>query len=110
MKKVGSRPCTVDQYQPKILCSPLRLNERRSLAVSHKQIFSETCRTDLVKALKELNVDVTGVDRMTLNQQLAIMDLIALGSFLLLPSDDLNLANALKSPLFGISEEKLYKI
>jgi len=65
---------------------------------------------DLVKALKELNVDVTGVDRMTLNQQLAIMDLIALGRFLLLPSDDLNLANALKSPLFGISEEKLYKI
>ena len=46
----------------------------------------------LVRALKELEIDVAGVDRMMLTDQLPIMDLVALGQFFLLPDDDLNLA------------------
>jgi ATP-dependent helicase/nuclease subunit A len=57
---------------------------------------------ELVRQLKVRQVPVAGVDRMVLPQQLAVMDLIALGQFLLLPSDDLTLATILKSPLIGL--------
>ena len=64
----------------------------------------------LVRELKGSGVDVAGVDRMVLADQLAIMDLIALGRFLLLPEDDLTLATVLKGPLFGFSEERLFEL
>ncbi|MBV8534554.1 MAG: UvrD-helicase domain-containing protein, partial [Alphaproteobacteria bacterium] len=64
----------------------------------------------LVRELKQAGVDVAGVDRMVLADQLAIMDLIALGRFLLLPEDDLTLATVLKGPLFGFSEERLFEL
>ena len=63
---------------------------------------------DLVRALKELEIDVAGVDRMVLTEQMAVMDLVALGKFLLLPEDDLTLATVLKSPLIGLNEEQLF--
>ena len=40
---------------------------------------------EMVRALKERDIDVAGVDRMVLSDQIAVMDLIALGRFLLLP-------------------------
>src|SRR3546814_961388 len=46
----------------------------------------------LVRELKVLGVPVAGVDRMRLTEQLAVMDLVALGRVLLLPDDDLSLA------------------
>ena len=64
----------------------------------------------LVRALKGCGVPVAGVDRMVLTDQLAIMDLIALGHFLLLPEDDLTLATVLKGPLIGIGEETLFTV
>ena len=60
-----------------------------------------------MRALKEQEIDVAGVDRMMLTDQLPIMDLVALGQFLLLPDDDLNLAVVLKGPLIGLTEEEL---
>ena len=65
---------------------------------------------DMVRSLKELKIGVAGIDRMILTEQLAVMDLIAFGQFLLLPEDDLTLANVLKSPLIGLSEEKLFEL
>jgi ATP-dependent helicase/nuclease subunit A len=62
---------------------------------------------ELVRALKDRHVRVAGVDRMVLTEQLAVMDLMALGKALLLPEDDLTLATVLKSPLFGFSEDQL---
>ena len=53
----------------------------------------------LIKALKQNNIPVSGVDRMVLNEQLSVRDLIALGEFLLLPQDELVLATILKGPL-----------
>ncbi|MBO6804777.1 MAG: UvrD-helicase domain-containing protein, partial [Thalassospira sp.] len=47
---------------------------------------------EVVKALKERNVPVAGVDRMQITDQLAVMDLVAFGRFLLMPEDDLTLA------------------
>jgi ATP-dependent helicase/nuclease subunit A len=65
---------------------------------------------DLLRALKQRNVPVAGADRMVLTEQLSVQDLIALGQFLLLPEDDLTLATVLKGPLFGISEEALFRL
>ncbi len=65
---------------------------------------------ELVGALKARNVPVAGVDRMVLREQLAIMDLVALGDFLLLPEDDLTLAAVLKGPLIGLDEEALFDL
>ncbi len=44
---------------------------------------------------------------MKLMEQIAVMDLLALGRFCLLPEDDLTLAALLKSPLVGLDEEAL---
>ncbi len=66
--------------------------------------------TELVRALKDRAVPVAGVDRMTLTGQLAVMDLMALADFLLLPEDDLTLATVLKGPLIGLTEEELFDL
>ena len=55
-------------------------------------------------------VPVAGVDRMILTDQLAVMDLMAFGKFVLLPEDDLNLANLLKSPFLEIDEDDLLEL
>lgn len=65
---------------------------------------------DLVRALKENGVPVAGIDRMVLTEQMAVMDLVALGHALLLPEDDLTLASVLKSPLIGLSEDDLFAV
>jgi ATP-dependent helicase/nuclease subunit A len=66
--------------------------------------------TDLVRALKQAEVPVAGVDRMLLADQLAVQDMLALGAFLLLPEDDLTLATVLKGPLLGFDEETLFTL
>jgi len=64
----------------------------------------------LVRALKDRGVPVSGVDRMVLTEQIAVMDLIALGRFLLLPTDDLTLATVLKCPLVGFDDDDLFRL
>jgi ATP-dependent helicase/nuclease subunit A len=66
--------------------------------------FMET----LVRELKAAGVPVAGVDRMALTEQLAVMDLMALGRFLLLPEDDLTLAVVLKGPFIGFDDDDLF--
>ncbi len=65
---------------------------------------------ELVRALKLLRVPVTGVDRMVLTDQIAVMDLIAVGRFVLLPTDNVTLATVLKSPLIGLDEDQLFRL
>jgi ATP-dependent helicase/nuclease subunit A len=65
---------------------------------------------DLVRELKALGVPVAGTDRMVLTEQMAVMDLMALGHVLLLPEDDLTLATVLKGPLLGLTEEQLFQL
>jgi len=64
----------------------------------------------LVRSLKQQGVPVAGADRILLAEQLAVMDLVALGHALLLPSDDLTMATVLKSPLIGLDEEQLFRL
>ncbi|WP_366555423.1 double-strand break repair helicase AddA [Aquibaculum sediminis] len=84
---------------------PLRAGDILVL-VRRRNAFVE----ELIRELKQRNVPVAGSDRMTLMEQLAVMDLVALGRSLLLPEDDLTLATALKGPLIGFSEEQLFDL
>lgn len=66
--------------------------------------------TEMIRRLKKKNVAVAGADRMVLTDEIAVMDLIALGHFVLLPEDDLTLATLLKSPLLGLDENELFEL
>lgn len=64
----------------------------------------------VIRALKQAQIEVAGADRLVLTEHIAIMDLLVLGDAVLLPGDDLALATVLKSPLFGLDEEKLFAL
>src|SRR5262249_39564003 len=64
----------------------------------------------IIRALKEKNIAVAGADRLKLTEHIAVEDLMALGDALLLPDDDLALAVALKSPLFGLGGEQRFQL
>ncbi len=66
--------------------------------------------SEIIRQLKERRVPVAGADRIRLTEQIAVMDLIALGRFVLMPDDDYNLAALLRSPLCGISEDELFML
>ncbi len=64
----------------------------------------------ILRALKSSQIPVAGADRLQLAEHIAVMDMAALGDALLLQSDDLALACALKCPLFDLNEDDLYDI
>ncbi len=64
----------------------------------------------VIQALKRGGVPVAGADRLKLTEHIAIIDLMNLADALLLPQDDLALAIALKSPLFGLDDDDLFKL
>src|SRR3954468_20263246 len=64
----------------------------------------------VIQALKHASIPVAGADRLKLTEHIAIIDLMNLADALLLPQDDLALAVALKSPLFGLTDDDLFKI
>ncbi len=63
----------------------------------------------IVARLHAEGVPVAGVDRLLLTAPLAVQDLLAAARFAVQPLDDLNLASLLVSPLFGWSQDDLYK-
>lgn len=64
----------------------------------------------ILRALQQNSIPVAGADRMTLEEQIEIQDLLALGDVMMLPEDDLQLAAVLKSPLCGFSDDDLYHL
>jgi ATP-dependent helicase/nuclease subunit A len=64
----------------------------------------------LVARLHAEGVPVAGVDRLLLTAPLAVQDLLAAVRFAVQPLDDLNLASLLVSPLFGWSQDDLFKV
>ena len=63
----------------------------------------------VIRNMKTLGIPVAGADRLVLKDSMAVKDMLALSRFTLLPSDDLSLAEALKSPLFGFTEDELFQ-
>jgi ATP-dependent helicase/nuclease subunit A len=84
---------------------PLRYGDVLVLVRRRGNIFDA-----IIQALKQASIPVAGADRLKLTEHIAIIDLMNLADALLLPQDDLALAVALKSPLFGVSEEELFEL
>lgn len=87
----GSRPVHEGDF--------LILVQRRSL------LFSE-----VIRACKAAGLAVAGADRLRLGAEIAVKDILAVLAFLATPEDDLSLAAALRSPVFGWSEAELYAL
>lgn len=81
---------------------PLKYSDFMVLVQRRSSIVSE-----FIRICKERNINISGADRLQLTGQIAVQDLISLGRFLLLPNDDLALAEVLKSPLFGLDDDDL---
>ena len=66
--------------------------------------------SEIIRACKAAELPIAGADRLKVGAELAVRDLAAILSFLATPDDDLSLATALKSPLFGWSEQELFTL
>ena len=66
--------------------------------------------SEIIRACKAAGLPIAGADRLKVGAELAVKDLGALLSFLATPDDNLSLATALKSPLFGWSEQDLFDL
>lgn len=64
----------------------------------------------IVRALKDYHVPVAGVDRLEIKEHPAVQDIIALCRFLLLPQDDLALAEVLRGPFIRMGDDDLFKL
>ena len=64
----------------------------------------------IIAFAKGAGLEVAGADRLLLSAELATKDIVALLSFLALPEDDLSLAAALRSSIFGLSEGDLFNL
>jgi len=64
----------------------------------------------MVRALERRGVPVAGRDRLKLMDHLAVMDLMAVGHFALLPGDDLTLASVLKGPFIEFDDQALFDL
>lgn len=64
----------------------------------------------LVRFFHQYQIPFSSITRLKFSESLLIQDLLSAAKFVLLPHDDLNLACLLKSPIFGIDEEKLLEI
>ncbi|KKB78735.1 hypothetical protein VW35_09495 [Devosia soli] len=73
------------------------------LVQSRSALFQE-----IIRALRLCQVPTPGADRLAVTGHIAVLDLLALVDVLLNPSDDLQLAALLRSPLFDLSEEDLF--
>ncbi|MDO5528432.1 MAG: double-strand break repair helicase AddA [Paracoccus sp. (in: a-proteobacteria)] len=70
-----------------------------------REIFPE-----ILRALKAADLPVAGADRLRLASELAVQDIRAMLDFLDTQEDDLSLAELLRSPLIGLSEDDLYRL
>jgi len=84
---------------------PVRAGDFLILVRRRSALFHE-----IIRACKAEGLPIAGADRLKVGAELAVRDLAALLAFLSTPEDDLSLATALKSPLFGWSEAQLYDL
>ena len=97
-------PDALDHVHDSVTGTPrkVRADDILVLVRSRNIVFS-----GIITALKEAGVPVAGADRLRLNNQIAVRDLMALGRVLLLIEDDLSLAAVMKSPLLGLNDDDL---
>ncbi|MFD1253800.1 ATP-dependent helicase/nuclease subunit A [Devosia equisanguinis] len=65
---------------------------------------------EIIRALRLENLPTPGADRLAVTGHIAVLDLLALMDVLLNPAENLQLAALLRSPLFDVSEDDLYRL
>ncbi|SLN30654.1 double-strand break repair helicase AddA [Roseisalinus antarcticus] len=94
-----------DEVDGALIRRPIRPGDFLILVQRRSRLFGE-----IIRACKARGLPIAGRDRLKVGAELAVRDLAALLRFLALPDDDLSLAAALKSPLFGWSEQELFTL
>ncbi len=94
-----------DRHAPGTPLRPVRAGDILVLVQRRSTLFHE-----IIRALKAHGLPVAGADVLRLGGELAVRDLLATLRVLALPEDDLSLAAALRSPLFGWSEDALFRL
>lgn len=94
-----------DEIGGRLIRRPVRAGDVMILVQRRSELFAE-----IIRACKARGLPIAGADRLKVGAELAVRDLGALLSFLSTPEDDLSLATALKSPLFGWSERDLFSV
>ncbi|MEI4471930.1 double-strand break repair helicase AddA [Frigidibacter sp. MR17.24] len=84
---------------------PMRAGDVLILVQRRSALFAE-----IIAACKTAGLPIAGADRLKLAAELAVKDIRAVLAFLATPEDDLSLAAALRSPLFGWSEDDLHRL
>lgn len=84
---------------------PVHAGDFLILVQRRSELFSE-----IIRACKSAELPIAGADRLKVGAELAVKDLAALLNFLSTPEDSLSLAAALKSPLFGWSEQQIFDL
>ncbi len=84
---------------------PIRPRDVLVLVRRRSEVFHQ-----IIRACKARNLPIAGADRLRIGGELAVKDLTATLAFLATPEDDLSLAAALRSPLFGLSEDALFRL
>ncbi|MFW2542813.1 double-strand break repair helicase AddA [Primorskyibacter sp. 2E107] len=84
---------------------PVHAGDFLILVRSRSRLF-----TEIIRACKQADLPIAGADRLKVMAELAVKDIMALLKFLATPEDDLSLAIALRSPLFGLSEQQLFDL
>lgn len=100
-----------DNDQKQVLARPISAGDflilvsKRGSARSSSSLFSE-----IIRACKARGLPMAGADRFKLLDVIAVKDILSLLRFLALAEDDLSLAECLKSPLFGWTEQELFTL
>ncbi|OCX61575.1 double-strand break repair helicase AddA [Thioclava sp. SK-1] len=84
---------------------PLHEGDFLILVQRRSDLFAE-----IIRSCKAAGLAIAGADRLKLGAELAVKDIGAVLRFLATPEDDLALAEALKSPFFGWTEQQLYTL
>lgn len=65
---------------------------------------------EILKELKSRDLPVAGADRLDVGDELAVKDILSLLQFAAMADDDLALAEAMRSPLLGMTEGELFSV
>jgi ATP-dependent helicase/nuclease subunit A len=84
---------------------PVRPSDVLILVQSRGAVFQE-----VIRALRQAGLPTPGADRLSVSDHIGVKDLLALCDVLLNPADDLQLAALLRSPLFDVSEDRLFEL
>ena len=102
---IAARTPIPDRMDGRTVMRPIHAGDVLILVRSRGAIFDE-----IIRHAKATGLPVAGADRLRVAAELAVRDVTSLLAFLSLPEDDLALAEALRSPLFGWSEGDLYAL